>query len=155
MTRFAGTLVPKEIASSVDLRATRSRLTIAEEQVRTIRIRDLNHFYGEGELRKQVLFDNNFDAFLNAAREGHRIGARGDVFQAFAVNTLGKNRRGGGAVTGHVAGLARGFLHQLSAHIFIRVLQLDFFSDRDAVLGDVGAAPAFVEDGISATRSQS
>jgi putative ABC transport system ATP-binding protein len=27
----------------------------------TIRIRDLQHFYGEGELRKQVLFNNNLD----------------------------------------------------------------------------------------------
>jgi putative ABC transport system ATP-binding protein len=63
MTRFAGTMLPRDIASSVDLRATRSRLSFENVQIRTIRIRGLNHFYGEGEARKQVLFDNNFDAY--------------------------------------------------------------------------------------------
>jgi putative ABC transport system ATP-binding protein len=30
---------------------------------RTIRIRELQHFFGEGELRKQALFDNNLDVY--------------------------------------------------------------------------------------------
>jgi putative ABC transport system ATP-binding protein len=53
-----------EFASSVDLRATKSSLVQGEKRPkRTIRIRGLNHYYGEGETRKQVLFDNQFDAY--------------------------------------------------------------------------------------------
>src|SRR5262245_37631448 len=48
-----------------DNRATKTSLwsQAGEPRVRTIRIRDLQHYYGEGELRKQVLFDNNLDAY--------------------------------------------------------------------------------------------
>jgi putative ABC transport system ATP-binding protein len=53
-----------EFASSVDLRATKMCLTRGDRQPkRTIRIRGLDHFYGDGETRKQVLFDNQFDAY--------------------------------------------------------------------------------------------
>lgn len=48
-----------------DNRATKTSLwsQAGEPRVRTVRIRDLNHYYGEGELRKQVLFDNDLDAY--------------------------------------------------------------------------------------------
>ena len=52
-------------ASSVDLRATKSAALglLGEDQNRSIRIRGLNHYYGKGELRKQVLFNNNLDIY--------------------------------------------------------------------------------------------
>ena len=48
-----------------DNRATKTSLwsQAGEPRVRTVRIRDLQHHYGEGDLRKQVLFDNNLDAY--------------------------------------------------------------------------------------------
>src|SRR3954454_13072091 len=53
-----------EFASSVDLRATKTCLVQGDRQPkRTIRVRHLNHYYGDGETRKQVLFDNHFDAY--------------------------------------------------------------------------------------------
>src|SRR3954471_20553774 len=53
-----------EFASSVDMRATKSRLVQVDRQPkRTIRIRHLDHHYGLGETRKQVLFNNHFDAY--------------------------------------------------------------------------------------------
>jgi putative ABC transport system ATP-binding protein len=54
---------PKSFDS--DHRATKTSLwsQAGEPRMRTIRIRDLRHDYGEGELRKQVLFDNNLDAY--------------------------------------------------------------------------------------------
>lgn len=63
MTRHVGTLLPRDVVSSADLRATRSRVLCDERQLRTIRIRELNHFYGDGEAKKQVLFQNQFDAY--------------------------------------------------------------------------------------------
>src|SRR3569623_1889892 len=53
-----------EFASSVDLRATKTCLLRGDRMPkRTIRIRHLYHYYGQGETRKQVLFDNHFDAY--------------------------------------------------------------------------------------------
>jgi putative ABC transport system ATP-binding protein len=52
----------KNFTSSADLRATKASLLRARGQ-RTIRVRGLNHFYGQGELRKQVLFENNLDVY--------------------------------------------------------------------------------------------
>src|SRR5437773_9786163 len=51
-----------EFASSVDLRATKA-VGLDGGRQRVIRIRSLNHYYGQGETRKQVLFDNHFDAY--------------------------------------------------------------------------------------------
>jgi putative ABC transport system ATP-binding protein len=52
-----------QIASSVDLRATKTLALHRDQPRRTIRIRGLNHYFGQGETRKQVLFDNQFDAY--------------------------------------------------------------------------------------------
>ena len=86
--------------------------------------------------------------------EGHRVGAGGDGLEAFAIDGLGEDGGGGGAVAGHVAGLAGGFLDELGAHVLVGVLQLDLLGDGDAVLGDGRAAPALVEDGIAAARPE-
>ena len=82
------------------------------------------------------------------------IVAGGDVFEPFAIDGLGQNGGGGGAVAGDVAGLAGGFLDELGAHVLVRVFQLDLFGDGDAVLGDIRAAPALVEHGIAAARPE-
>jgi len=50
------------VASSADRRATKASL-LRDIGERTIRIRGLNHYYGAGELRKQVLFENNLDVY--------------------------------------------------------------------------------------------
>jgi putative ABC transport system ATP-binding protein len=57
-------LVPTNSFDS-DNRATKTSLwsQAGEPRVRTIRVRDLQHYYGEGDLRKQVLFDNNVDTY--------------------------------------------------------------------------------------------
>src|SRR6476659_391627 len=52
-----------EFASSVDLRATKTQVLQTNQPRRVIRIRGLNHYYGDGETRKQVLFENHFDAY--------------------------------------------------------------------------------------------
>lgn len=50
------------VASSADRRATKASL-LRDTGERTIRIRGLNHYYGTGDLRKQVLFENNLDVY--------------------------------------------------------------------------------------------
>ena len=50
------------LASSADRRVTKASM-FRDPSERTIRIRGLNHYYGTGELRKQVLFENNLDVY--------------------------------------------------------------------------------------------
>src|SRR3954470_7105390 len=52
-----------EFASSVDLRATKTCVLQGDRPKRVVRIRNLNHYYGDGETKKQVLFQNHFDAY--------------------------------------------------------------------------------------------
>ncbi len=53
------------MSDDIENRATKTSFWghLGEPRVRTLRIRDLQHSYGEGDLRKQVLFDNNLDAY--------------------------------------------------------------------------------------------
>jgi putative ABC transport system ATP-binding protein len=49
-------------SSAADLRATKASM-FRQQGERTIRVRGLNHYYGTGELKKQVLFANNLDIY--------------------------------------------------------------------------------------------
>lgn len=53
------------MTSEPSLRATSSTMWVqtGAPRSRTIRIRGLQHFFGEGETRKQALFDNNLDVY--------------------------------------------------------------------------------------------
>ncbi len=100
------------------------------------------------------LLDDGFDGLLDAALELHRVGARGDVLEAFAEDRLRQHGGGGGAVAGQVGGLGRDFLHHLRAHVLDRIGQLDFLGDGDAVLGDRRRAELLVDDDIPALRAE-
>src|SRR5262249_50003302 len=100
------------------------------------------------------LFDDGVDALLNAANESHGIGAGRDGLEPFAIDRLGQDGGSGGAVARDVAGLAGRFLHKLGAHVLIGVGELNALGDGDAVLGDVGRAPALVDHSVAATRAK-
>ena len=93
-------------------------------------------FVDRGGHRQDRLRDR-LDGLVDAAGERHRVGPRGDHLQAFAKDRLGQHGGRGGAVAGHVVGLARRFLHELGAEILVGIFEIDVFSDRDAVLGDL------------------
>ncbi len=96
------------------------------------------------------LGDDGLDGLVDAALERGRVGAGGDVLQAFFVDGLGENGRGGGAVARDVAGLAGDFAHELGAHVFVRIFELDFLGHGHTVLGDGRAAEFLVEDDVAA-----
>jgi len=77
-----------------------------------------------------------------------------DEFQAFPVDGLGQDGRGGGTVTGGVAGLAGHFPDHLGAHVFIGIFQFDFLGHGDTVLGDRGGTELFVDDHVAALGAE-
>jgi len=72
---------------------------------------------------------------LNAALDANWVPTRGDKLQTFAINGLGEQRGGGGAIAGVVAGFAGDFTDHLSAHVFASVLEFDFLGDHHPVFG--------------------
>ena len=97
---------------------------------------------------------NHGDGFLDAALQGHRVGAGSDGLHAFAVDGLGQNGGGGGAVAGDVGGLGSDFAHHLRAHVLERVFQFDFFCDGDAVLGDGRRTEFLFDDNVAALGAE-
>ncbi len=102
-----------------------------------------------GQLRHDGL-----GGFQDAALQADRVGAGRHVAKTFPVDGLGQNGRGGGAVTGHVGGLAGDLANELGAHVFIRIFEFDLLRHRDTVLGDGGRAELLVEDHVAAGRSE-
>src|SRR5574344_1361984 len=100
------------------------------------------------------LVDDSADGCVHAALDVHRVRACGDVLEAFAGDSLGEDRGGGGAVACGVARLARDFLGHLGAEVFIRVFQFDFLSDRDTVLGDVRGAEGLADHHVAALGTE-
>ena len=81
---------------------------------------------------------DRIDGRLDAALDLRGVAARGDVAQPFGEDGLGVDGGGGGSIAGNGRGLGSDFLDHLRAHVFVRVFELDFLGDGDAVLGDGG-----------------
>ena len=97
---------------------------------------------------------DGLNGFVDAAAEGHGIGAGCDHFEAFAEDAFGEHRGGRGAVASDVVRLAGGFFDELRTEVFERVIEFDVLRDGDAVFGHFGGAPAFVEHGIAAAGAE-
>ena len=91
---------------------------------------------------------------VDAALEGHRVGAGGDVLQALVDDRLGEHRGGGGAVTGDVVGLGGDLLGELGADVREGVVELDLLGDGDTVVGDRRRAALLVEDDVAALGAE-
>ncbi len=99
-------------------------------------------------------FTTALDGLLDAALQGHRVGAGGDVLHAALDHGARQDRRGRGAVTGDVVRLGGHFLAELGAHVLPRVLQLDLLGDRHTVVRDGGRAPLLVEHHVLALGTE-
>ena len=84
--------------------------------------------------------NDSLGGLLDAATNGQRIRASGDVAQTLGHDNVGEQGCGGGAVARAVVGLGCGFLHELGAHVLHGILELDFLGNRHAVVGDGGSA---------------
>ena len=96
------------------------------------------------------MLDSGIDGFLNAALDADGVGAAGHVLQAFAIDRLGEDGGGGGAVARGVARFTGDFADHLGAHVFIGIFQFYLLGDGDAVLGHGRGAIFLVEDDVAA-----
>ena len=94
------------------------------------------------------------DGLVDAAFQVHRVHAGGHRLEALADHGLGQHGRGGGAVTGHVAGLGGDLLDHLGAHVLELVLQFDLLGDGHAVLGHGRGAEGFLQHHVAALGTQ-
>ena len=84
--------------------------------------------------------NDSLGGLLNAATDGQRVRASGDVAQTLGHDNIGEQGCSGGTVARAVVGLGCGFLHELGAHVLHGILELDFLGNRHAVVGDGGSA---------------
>src|SRR5713101_8370022 len=84
------------------------------------------------------------------ALDVHRVRAGRDVLRALSVDRLGEHGGGCGAITGRVRRLARDLAHHLRAHVFQRILEVDFLGDSDTILRDGRRTVFLVEDDVAA-----
>ena len=82
------------------------------------------------------------------------IDAGDDGAEALVEDGLGQDGGGGGAVAGHVAGLAGHFADHPGAHVLVDVFEVDFLGHGHAVLGDGGRAEALLQDDVAAARAE-
>ena len=96
------------------------------------------------------LGDGGVYSLVDAATDGQRVGASGDVAQTVVDDGLSEQGCGGGAVAHGVVGLGGDLLHQLSAHVLDVVLELDLLSDGNAVVGDGRGAERALQRNVTA-----
>ena len=94
--------------------------------------------------------DDGLGGLLDATTNGQRVCASGDVAQTLGHNNVGEQGSGGGTVARTIVGLGGGFLHELGAHVLHGILELDFLSDRHAIIGDGGGAIGALKGDVAA-----
>ncbi len=102
----------------------------------------------------EQLLGDGLDGLLDAALEGQRVGARGDVAQALADHGLGQDGGRRRAVTGDVVGLLGNFLDELGPDLLVRVLELDLLGDAHTIVGDGGRTPLLLQNDVAALGAQ-
>src|SRR5208337_3638157 len=95
------------------------------------------------------------DCLLDAALHGHRIGASSHGLHALAIDCLGQNGSGGGAVAGYVRGLRSNFADHLGAHVLEVVFQFNFLGYGDAIFGDGRRTEFLFNDNVAALGAKS
>ncbi len=98
--------------------------------------------------------DDVFDRFFHPGLHVERVDAGDDRFHPFVEDRFGENRRGGGAVADDVARFRRDFANHTGAHIFVNVFEVDFFSDRNAVLRNERRTEAFLDNDVATARAE-
>ncbi len=101
----------------------------------------------------QLLHDR-VRGLLDPALEIHRVHPRRHHLAPLAEDGVGEHGGGGGAVSGHVGGLAGHFLHQLRTQVFEVVLEVHLLGHGDAVLRHRRRPPALFQEHVAALGAE-
>ncbi|OPZ92203.1 MAG: hypothetical protein BWY73_00898 [candidate division TA06 bacterium ADurb.Bin417] len=89
---------------------------------------------------------HRFNRLLDSVAQLDRVAAGGHVLHALAHDGVSQDDAGGGAVAGHVVGLAGDLAGQLGAHVLKGIGEFHFLGDGDAVVDDRRAAELLLQD---------
>jgi hypothetical protein len=95
-------------------------------------------------------FDNDFNRGIYPPFNGHGIIAGRHQFLPLFINSSGQKRSRGCTITGRVTCFAGYLLDHLGAHVLELVFQFDLLGNGNAVFGNRGGTPGFVDDHVSA-----
>ena len=113
---------------------------------------------GRGQCLQRL--DGTLGAAIQSALEIDRAGAGDDVAHAVGEDRMREDGRGAGAVADHVAGPLGRLPQHLRAEVLLRVLEIEFLGDGDAVVADDRRSPfssisTDLDRGPSVTRTAS
>ena len=104
--------------------------------------------------RSFQFFNSSFNCFLDTFADNHWVSACSYVLQAFANHRLCKNSCSCCTVTGNIICFGSYFFNKLSAHVLKCIFKLDFFSDGYTIIRDQRAAEFFLQNDVTAFRTQ-
>src|SRR5258708_27526073 len=108
------------------------------------------HFAGE----PLDLSNGDFNGFIDAALERHRVRACGNCSHTLTEDCLCQHGRSGGAVARHIRGLGRNLAYHLCTHVLDWVLQLDLLCHCHAVFGDDGCSELLLDHRVASLRTE-
>ncbi len=94
--------------------------------------------------------DDGLNALLQSTAQDHRIGASGEIPEAFDNDGLCQDGRGGGTITSHIICFGRDLFQQLRAHILKWLGQIDITSNGYTIIGNGWCTKLFVKHNIAA-----
>ena len=97
---------------------------------------------------------SGIDSLAHAAADVHGVCTSGDILHALVDHGLCQDGSRSGAVACSVVGLGCDLTHQLCAHVLELVLQLDFLSDGDTIVGDDRCAELLAQHHVAALGAQ-
>ena len=107
---------------------------------------------GNGLGEPLQLRHDHVDGVHDATADLHRVGPLADGVEALLGDGTRQHRGGGGAVASLLIGVVGHVLYQLGADVLVAILEVDALGHGHAILGDLGAAPALLDDHRAALR---
>lgn len=116
----------------------------------------LGNFLRCGDWLRQLLqlLDDRFYSEHDSTADLHRVGAFAYCVKALFGNGACQHSGSGGAISGLLVGVVGHVLHQLGSDVLVLVLQVNAFGHCDSIFGDLGAAPALLNDDCATLGSK-
>src|SRR5713226_10389221 len=102
-------------------------------------------------MRAYVL-NHSFGAFFDALFDLHRVGAGGEILEAFRYDSLRQYSSSGRSITCNIICLACRFSDQECGHVLKWIVKIYFFRDRYTIVADNRRAKSLVNRNVAPSR---